>query len=144
MKKESFKVGQRVGCGLNDNWEFTDEILYTDDDDNVALGVIKEIVSDDEVLVLWDDETLNKRTGKIEEVLPAPINPNLLLSEQDVKEKLAESEEKIKAVSDEIKAKLTAAGNLIKEANAIAKNVGLSVADMDESDVLVRAMDLSG
>jgi hypothetical protein len=154
MKK--FEKGDRVGCATDENNRFTAKVRYDGEYcDGPVYGIVAEILPGGKVSVLWDDDYLNEHsqvfsptTGMLQKSISSPreMNAKLLLPEVEMKAKFSELEKEYDAVSKQIRAKLTEAGKLIKEANKMAKKAGApSLAEMyDATDPLSSAMDACG
>jgi hypothetical protein len=153
MKKasKSFKVGDRVGATSDPDsgGGFTSKIEYAGNSD-LCFGKIVEVLSNDDVKVLWDNEYHNDPTyhPKTRELLrydPAMVKANVLLGETEVKKKYSELEKEYQVAATQVKLKLKEAGKLLREANKIAKKSGRELAEMyDAIDPLYSAMDACG
>jgi uncharacterized protein YndB with AHSA1/START domain len=123
-------VGDRVAGRLNpDNHDPEPSAPYG--------GKITAITEDGEILVKWDDEWMN-RNPKI--FMATDLQPEL-----SAKEEYTRLEEEFKQLNKELQAKMTEAGNLIKDAAKLAEKHGKELVNMfDACGPLLSAMDQAG
>ena len=154
--KKTFTVGQRVGCGLDEGGDLTNKLRYDGEYcEGPVFGKVVEVLAGGKVRVQFDDDGYNdtdvlfdERTGKEKKrtVKPATVDAKWLAPEAEVKAKFSALEKEYEKVAVQIRAKLTEAGKLIKEAHKMAKKSGASsLAEMyDATDPLENAMDACG
>ncbi len=156
MKKTALKVGQRVGCGVDESGDLTAKLRYDGEySDGPVFGKVVEILTNGKVKVQFDDQYMNEtevlydqKTGKEKSRVtkPATVDAKWLAPEADVKAKFSDLEKEYEVVAKQVRAKLAEAGKLIKEAHKMAKKAGAdSLAEMyDATDPLESAMDACG
>lgn len=154
--RKAFTVGQRVGCATDEGGDFTAKLRYEGEySDGPVFGKVTEVLANGKVVVFWDDDYLNdhevlynERTGKekSKKSKGVTMDAKLLLPEDEMKAKFSALEKEYEIVAVQIRAKLTEAGKLIKEAHKMAKKSGASsLAEMyDATDPLENAMDACG
>lgn len=126
----SFVIGDRIGL-------IDGKIRYIQHGDTPNYGVITDLLADGRIMVKWDSEWMNNNSK--------PINPKNLMAESEFKVKYSELEMAFCRVEDEVAEKLKEAGQIILDAQKIAKDAGFNITDLYEAtSSLENAMESAG
>lgn len=132
-KKKVFVVEDRVGqC---DNYD-EDGKLHFHPDSELYFGVVSKVLTDDKVMVKWDDKYMSS---------DYPVDTSDLFHEEELKEKFSKLEAKFKEVESKVKESIKLAAKSLLDAQKIAKAAGLDLSELyDAVAPLESAMDKCG
>lgn len=128
----SFGLGDRVGL-IDGKIRYTHGAVP-------SYGVITDLLTDGRVIVKWDNKWMNDSSA-----WSKPINSKNLMAESELKAKYSELEMAFCKVEDEVAEKLKEAGQIILDAQKIAKDGGFNITDLYEAtSSLENAMESAG
>lgn len=132
---KKFKKGDRVG------YLDSGELRYDEYEDNAPIyGVITEALSDNRVLVKWDNDTCYGIR-----CIDNPFSQKVLQPEKELKAKYSELEKAFKAVEKQVRGKIKSAAKSITAAQKMAKKAGLNLIELTSAlGPLETAMDKAG
>jgi hypothetical protein len=125
-----FAVGDRVGL-LNG------KLTYSEYGDEPCYGVIVAELTEDSVMIKWDDSWKNTNNR--------PVNTDKLVVESELKAKYSALEAEFQRVEAEVKGHMEQASKLILAAQSFAKAAGFDLQELREATgTLESAMEEAG
>jgi len=133
-----FVVGDRVGIWNEDTQlDSNQNPKWTEYDSGPEFGTVKEVLSEKEVRIEWDDVYLNEYEEETVRVASE------LMSEEEAKKTWTGLEDKFKECKAAVAEKLKVAADAIAEAQKIAESYHYDLIDLD-SDVLESSLGHAG
>lgn len=133
-----FAVGDRVGMWNEDTQlDSNQNPKWTEYDGGPVFGVVKEILSDKQIRIEWDDEYLNDYPEETDRY------SSEVMTEDEANKAWSDLEAKFVACQAAVAEKLKVAADAIAEAQKIAESYSYDLIELD-SDVLEGALDDAG
>lgn len=134
---DKFKIGDRVGESFSED-KYGKKVKLRYVDETPSYGTVTDLTTRGKVFVKWDTSWKNEDANK-------PIDAKDLMLESERQKEDSRLEAEFQALEKEVKAKVQAAADLLKEAGTMAGKQGQNLADMYHAIIpLLTVMDESG